>query len=160
MKLSRESEYGLAGLIYLARQRPGTVLAVKTVAAAQALPGTFLAKTFSRLARHGVLRSHHGRRRGYELARNPREISVREILEDIEGPDLFARCIFSSEGCSEQRPCLLHESWKAIRPRVAESLAALTLAGCADGRTAPITLSQTADRPSFERSSNGEGDSC
>src|SRR5579872_1204502 len=131
MKLSRESEYGLAGLIYLARQVPGTMLAVKAVAEAEALPGMFLAKTFSRLARHGVLRSQRGRRRGYELARSPREISVREILEGIEGPGLFERCIFWSDGCSERRPCMLHEAWKAVRPRFRDLLTETTLADCA-----------------------------
>jgi len=132
VKLSRESEYGLAGLVHLARQHPGTVLAVKTIAAAEALPAMFLAKTFSRLARHGILRSHRGRRRGYELARSPREISVREILEGIEGPSLFAHCIFWSKECSEERPCPLHETWKVIRPQVKDLLSGMTLADCAD----------------------------
>jgi Rrf2 family protein len=144
MKLSRESEYGLAGMIHLARQRPGTVLAVKAVADAQALPRMFLAKTFSRLARHGVLRSHRGQRRGYELARSSREISVRDILEGIEGLDLFARCLFGSNGCSDERPCLLHETWKAVRPQVEERLAAMTLADCAGDPSADVVASQFA----------------
>ncbi|MHB8731146.1 MAG: RrF2 family transcriptional regulator [bacterium] len=135
MKLSRESEYGLAGLVYLARQHPGTVLVVKTIAAAEALPAMFLAKTFNRLARHGILRSHRGRRRGYELARGPREISVRQILEGIEGPDLFAHCIFWSKRCSEERPCPLHETWENIRPQVKDLLSGMTLADCADRPT-------------------------
>jgi Rrf2 family protein len=142
MKLSRESQYGLAGMIYLARQGPGAVLAVKTVAAAQALPGTFLAKTFSRLARSGLLRSHRGRRRGYELARNPREISIRAILEGIEGSDLFARCIFWGNGCSDERPCLLHETWKVIRPQVKDALSEMTLADCAADRSSPTAALQ------------------
>jgi Rrf2 family protein len=131
MKLSRESKYGMAGMIYLARQHPGAVIAVKTVAGAEALPPTFLAKTFSRLAREGLLRSHRGRRRGYELARSPRDISVRDILEGIEGRDLFERCIFWSDRCSEQASCPLHETWKAVRPRLADLLSGVTLADCA-----------------------------
>lgn len=131
MKLSRESEYGLAGLAYLARQRPGTVLAVKAVAAAQALPAMFLAKTFNRLARHGILRSYRGRQRGYELARSPREITVCEVLEGIEGPDLFTRCVFWSKNCSEERPCPLHDIWKVIRPQAKAMLSRMTLADCA-----------------------------
>ena len=143
MKLSRESEYGLAGLVYLARQRPGTVLAVKAVAAAEALPVMFLAKTFNRLARHGILRSHRGRQRGYELARHAREITVQEVLEGIDGPDLFLRCIFSSRHCSEERPCPLHHTWTIVRPQVKESLSGTTLADCA-GRTLHDTTSELA----------------
>lgn len=139
MKLSRESEYGLAGLVYLARQRPGTVLAVRAVAAAQALPTMFLAKTFSRLARHGILRSHRGRQRGYELARRPQEITVREVLEGIEGPDLFTHCIFWSKDCSEERPCPLHDAWKVIRPQAEEMLSGMTLADCARSAAHDVT---------------------
>lgn len=131
MKLNRESEYGLAGMTYLARQRPGTVLTVRAVADAQTVPRMFLAKTFRKLARHGVLRSHRGRQRGYALARAPREINVREILEGIEGRDLFARCIFWSDACSEDRPCMLHGTWKSVRPQVVELMAGITLADLA-----------------------------
>jgi Rrf2 family protein len=147
MKLSRESEYGLAGLLYLARHRPGTVLAVRAVAEAQALPRMFLAKTFSRLARHGLLRSHRGRRRGYELARSPREISVREILESIEGRDLFERCIFWGTGCSERRPCLLHDTWKMVRPQLRDRLTTMTLADAAGDPTPVVPASSFAERP-------------
>jgi Rrf2 family transcriptional regulator, iron-sulfur cluster assembly transcription factor len=134
MKLSRESKYGLAGLVSLARRPQGAVLTATAVAEAESLPATFLAKTFSRLARRGILRSHRGGRRGYELARSPREISVREILEAIEGPDLFERCIFWSDGCSERRPCQLHEAWKSIRPLWRDMLGGTTLADCAADR--------------------------
>ncbi|HET7263976.1 MAG TPA: Rrf2 family transcriptional regulator [bacterium] len=144
MKLSRESEYGLVGLVYLARQRAGTVMAVKAIAAAEALPAMFLAKTFSRLARHGILRSYRGRRRGYQLARSAREISVREILEGIEGPDLFTHCVFWSKSCSEERPCALHETWKAIRPQARDLASKMTLADCAEDRASHAEVSPVA----------------
>jgi len=141
MRLSRESEYGLAGVIYLAGQRPGAVLTVKAVADAEAMPRMFLAKTFARLARHGILRSYRGRRRGYELARRPQQINVREVLEGIEGPDLFARCIFRSGQCSDRQPCVLHAKWAAVRPQLEALLAATTLADCARDGGAPSPAS-------------------
>ena len=133
MKLSRESEYGLAGLIYLARQRPPAVVTVRAIADAQALPRMFLAKTFRKLAQHGVLRSHRGRQRGYELAKAPQEISVREILEGIEGMDLFERCVFWSNACTPDQPCLLHQTWKMIRPQIMDLMARITLADLVRG---------------------------
>ena len=44
-----------------------------------------------------------------------REVSVKEALEAIEGPDLFQRCIFWSDACSDSNPCLLHETWKVVK---------------------------------------------
>ena len=48
MKLSRESEYGIQGLIHLAQQPPGTVMQLATIAEAQGLPQSFLAKIFQK----------------------------------------------------------------------------------------------------------------
>lgn len=154
MKLSRESEYGLAALVHLARQRPRTVLPVKAIADAEALPPMFLAKTFRKLARHGILRSYRGRRRGYELARSPRAIGVREILEGIEGMDLFTRCIFWSNACSEEHPCLLHDAWTVVRPQAMDLMAQTTLADLAHGQLGrrPRRGGAEATRPSAQAS--------
>ncbi|HXX38056.1 MAG TPA: Rrf2 family transcriptional regulator [bacterium] len=137
MKLSRESEYGLAGLVHLARLRPGTIVQLKDIARAQALPRMFLAKTFRKLTHHGVLVSYRGRRRGYALAHPSSQISVRDILEGIEGRDILARCIFWSNQCSDDHPCLLHSTWKSVRPGLTEMLERLTLDDIARSRGAP-----------------------
>ncbi|HYM69928.1 MAG TPA: Rrf2 family transcriptional regulator [bacterium] len=127
MKLSRESEYGLAGLVRLAQLQPGAIVQLKDIARAQALPQMFLAKTFRKLTLYGVLISYRGRRRGYALARPPKQITVREIVESIEGRDILRRCIFWSNQCSDDHPCLLHPMWQAMRPQMTEALERLTL---------------------------------
>lgn len=131
MHLSRESEYGLKAMIYLAQQPPATVLTLHQIAEAKDLPVGFLAKTLQKLARHGLLQSFRGRRRGYSLARDPSQIRVRELLEAIEGPDLTQRCIFWGRRCGDSNPCLLHAGWREIKPRLAEFLETMTLASLA-----------------------------
>ena len=69
MKLSKESQYGLTGVLALAELPAGSVLSVAEIAAATGLAQPFLAKVFQRLARGGVLQSHRGRSQGYALAR-------------------------------------------------------------------------------------------
>jgi len=128
MHLSRESEYGLKAMIYLAQQPPATVLTLHQIAEAKDLPVGFLAKTLQKLARHGLLQSFRGRRRGYSLARDPSEIRLRELLEAIEGPDLFHRCLFWGHRCGDTNPCLLHPGWREIKPYLIEFLEGMTLA--------------------------------
>lgn len=127
MRFSRESEYGLAGLRVLARQPAGTIMLLRDIAAAGALPERFLAKIFHKLVRHRVVRSHRGAVRGYSLARAPAAISLREVLEAIEGPGLFDRCVFWPAPCSQPELCCLHEQWAAIRPTFAQALQTTTL---------------------------------
>lgn len=132
MHLSRQSEYGLRAMVYLAQLPPATVLTVNQIAKARDLPVGFLAKIFQRLVRHGLLQSFRGHRRGYSLARAPSEVRLRELLEALEGPDIFQRCFFWGRSCGDSNPCLLHAGWREIKPQLTDFLEAVTLANLAE----------------------------
>ncbi len=108
MKLSRESDYGLRGLAALARRPMDQVTMLAEIAKSEGLPYSFLSKIFQKLAQHQIVIAHRGARRGYALARPPAGISVREVLEAIEGSDLAERCLIWDRECSPVRRCLLH----------------------------------------------------
>lgn len=128
MQLSRESEYGLKALIYLAQQPPATVLTLHQIAQASDLPVGFLAKTFQKLVRHGLVQSFRGRQRGYCLARDASEVPLRKLLEAIEGPDLFERCLFWGRRCGRASPCVLHGGWQEAKPHLMAFFEDTTLA--------------------------------
>jgi Rrf2 family iron-sulfur cluster assembly transcriptional regulator len=127
MRLSRESEYGLEGLKVLARQPAGEVMLLQDIATAGKLPERFLAKIFQKLSRRGVALSHRGAVRGYSLARPAGAITLREILEAIEGQGLFDRCVFRPAHCSPRRPCSLHDRWVTLKPKLERMLETTTL---------------------------------
>lgn len=127
MRLSRESEYGLSALIFLARHPRQSILPIREIARATGLPQSFLAKIFRKLAQHGLVRSFRGVRPGYSLTRPPKQVKVRELLDAIEGPDLFQRCIFWSNRCDGSHPCPLHRGWNKIKPGLVGFLEHTTL---------------------------------
>ena len=135
--LSRESEYGLEGLIVLARQPRGKVMLLQEIAQARRLPPGFLARIFQKLKRHNLVSSHRGAVRGYSLARLPSKISLREIFEAIEGPDLFGRCIFRPRLCEEHNPCSLHADWVRMRKELRSATQETTLKHVAWRRRVP-----------------------
>jgi Rrf2 family protein len=137
MKLSRESRYGLEALVHLAGRGPEAVVEAGRLAEEERLPASFVAKILATLARHGIVRSHRGRQRGYSLARPPAQIPVLEVLEAIEGPGLFDRCIFWSDGCADEAPCLLHDTWKTVKPVMASLLSHITIDELAHGQPLP-----------------------
>lgn len=75
MKLSRETEYGLTGLVHLVQQPEGTVMRP--------------AEIFQKLTQYGLVRSLRGTTRGYTLNKPADDISFREVLELREGPGLL-----------------------------------------------------------------------
>lgn len=127
MKLNRQSRYGLEALAFLARLPAGTIVPLREIAEAQALPVSFLSKIFQRLLHHGIVLSYRGKRRGYALAKPPEALSLRHILEAIEGPDIFRRCVLWNQHCEEESPCPLHVYWQEVRGPLLRALEQATL---------------------------------
>jgi Rrf2 family iron-sulfur cluster assembly transcriptional regulator len=135
--LSRESQYGLEGLIVLARQPRGKVMLLQQVAQAGHLPAGFLARTLQKLRRHNLVASHRGAIRGYALAKPAHQITLREIFEAIEGPTVFRRCICSSRRSGESNCCRLHDDWAPLAARLLEVMEGTTLAQVASREPTP-----------------------
>lgn len=140
MRLSQASEYGLEGMIVLARRPGGAVLRLDEIASEGRLPAGFLTQIFQKLRRHQLVTSHRGAVRGYSLARSPDRISLMEIFEAIEGPEIFARCVFWSGHCNDSGPCRLHRWWVPLKPAFREMLERTTLEAVAAGSEMPLSL--------------------
>lgn len=151
MRLSRETEYALQGLVFLARQGDGTVVQLADIASALKISAAFLSKIFQKLARFGLLRSHRGSLRGYSLGRAADEIGLREILDATEGPDLFDRCAFWHDTCGRDgNLCSLHELWKESRIQLQQEVETLSLADLARQQDSEITRRRHPTVPDTE----------
>ncbi len=131
MRLTRETEYALLGLRALARRPRGASVTIDEVATAEDLPRSFLAKIFHKLSRHGILESSRGPGRGFTLIRAPESVSSLEVIEAVEGPDYLDRCVFWSGRCGTV-PCVLHQRFLTLKPRILSVLKETTLAELTD----------------------------
>jgi len=86
MHLNRGVEYGIEGLTYLARAGGNRSTLLREVSRATSIPETFLSKIFQRLVRSGLVRSRRGFRGGFLLARPASQITLREVIEALQGP--------------------------------------------------------------------------
>ncbi len=127
MHLTRESEYALRGLAFLASCPPGAVVSLRDIAAGQDLPTTFLAKIFQKLTRHGFVTAQRGRGRGYFLSVPAHSITLRQILEAIEGPRLHHQCLLWPGDCRDEQPCPLHHRLRKFVPELQWILDHITL---------------------------------
>jgi Rrf2 family protein len=86
MLLTRKAWYGLIAVKHLAEQQPReNSFSAKDLADLYGLPQEALAKILQRLARAGLLLSHHGIRGGYKLVRDPHQVSVLDVIKASEG---------------------------------------------------------------------------
>ena len=73
---------------------------IKKIAEMHNLTDTYLSKIFSKLRKSGIVRSTPGIKGGYELAKNPEDISFWDVIEAIEGSSYFFQCAeISSLSC-------------------------------------------------------------
>lgn len=128
MKFGKESRYAIEGLIVLANHPFGTPMQLRDIAVAARTPPDFLAKIFQKLKRENIVISSRGAVRGYALAHRPAAIKLTDIFAAVEGGDVFERCVFWSDRCSDRLSCPIHFEWKKIRRAIVGSIRKITLA--------------------------------
>lgn len=109
MQFTKAEEYGMLGVLYLADKDNSSVTPLSEISEAKEIPEKFLAKIFQSLSRSGIVRSHRGVRGGFTLAKRPEEITVKEVLESIQGPYHLIKCITDTEVCNKSDFCALRE---------------------------------------------------
>jgi FeS assembly SUF system regulator len=128
LRLSKLSDYAIVMLAHLARSAHVCVHPATSIADATSIPLPTVAKILKTLAREGLLISTRGAHGGYGLARDPRTISVVDVLEAMEGPFALTGCSHhGTVACAEEGHCSLPAHWPAINAAVREALGQVTL---------------------------------
>lgn len=103
MKMSEGVEWTAHACVLLAALPKGVGLPANALAEFHALAPAYMAKHMQALARAGVVESVRGAGGGYRLARAPRDISLWDIVEAIEGVEPAFRCV----EIRQQGPCVV-----------------------------------------------------
>ena len=143
MKLTRGGEYGIRGVLYLAQQNDGKVSMLSAIAKAQDVPPRFLAKIFQALAKAGVVKSHRGAKGGFSLARPSSEISIKDVIEAVEGPINLNVCLIGPGECNRDTTCTMHAVWEEAQEKMMGVLAQADFANLAksNGRAEVVPIS-------------------
>ena len=142
MKLTRGGEYGIRGVLYLAQQDYGKVNMLSAIAKAQDVPPRFLAKIFQALAKAGIVKSHRGAKGGFSLGREAEEVTIKDVIEAIEGPIHLNVCLMGPGECSRDKVCPIHKVWEEAQEKMMGVLSRANFAELAKAeRQAHLTIS-------------------
>ena len=111
MQITRQADYALRAMLYLARLGPNQRASTSQIAEFQQIPPSFLAKIISQLSIARLIHTARGARGGVTLAREPKEISLLDVVEAIDGPIMLNECIGDPSICSFGDNCPIHEVW-------------------------------------------------
>ncbi len=137
MKITQEADYALRMMYRLAEQQAAGVgvVGAATLADDVAVPTRFGLKILHKLAEAGLVKTSRGTAGGYSLNADPADLTVRRIIEAIDGPITLNRCVGDGYDCGnnpDKSACRLHHVFDALNAQVTERLDRLTLAMLTD----------------------------
>lgn len=136
LQLTRGREYAVRAMTYLARFPEGHVAALHEIGRAQDIPESFLAKILQSLVHAGLAVSRRGAHGGFALARPAAEITLRDVVEAVDGPIALNQCVLWPEDCPRSRECEVHRTWVRAQDQVMGVLGTVTLQSLAPAAVA------------------------
>jgi len=128
MQFTKAEGYGVLGVMYLSAKKRAVITPLSEISETEDIPEKFLAKIFQSLSRAGLVRSHRGVRGGFSFAKDPNKVSIKEVLEAIQGPYHLMRCIPDPEVCEKGSFCALRELLVISEKRLVSTFEEYTLA--------------------------------
>lgn len=127
MRLSTKGRYGLRAVVDLAMYSKDEAVSISSIAARQNLSESYLEQLIAKLKKAGLVNSIRGINGGYILAKEPKEISVGDILRALEGDLAVVECPDSDSECAKFDSCVTKYVWKRINDSINTVVDGMTL---------------------------------
>ncbi|MBU1864099.1 MAG: Rrf2 family transcriptional regulator [Candidatus Omnitrophica bacterium] len=126
MRMTKACEYGLQGVLHLAMQPAGKTTLLSEISKERVIPYSFLGKIFRHLVKAGIVKSLRGVHGGFVLGRSPKKITMKDVVESVEGDIAFSNCSSNTNGCERIAYCSMATSWRKAHQRALEVLENVT----------------------------------
>lgn len=129
MRITHAADYAIRLTYCLAIHN--TVMGTKAIAEETGVSLRFALKILQKLVQSGIVVSFQGKKGGYKLNRAPRDISIGEIVEIIDGPVEINHCLSECFDCTrigdKKTECGFHQAFQSVNAAIRQQLYALTL---------------------------------
>lgn len=108
--ISQKAKYAFRALFELARQGKERPLLISEIALRRNIPKKFLEQILLDLKRHGIVHSRRGKHGGYNLLKEPSEVTITQVMRIVDGPIAPLPCLSRTayrrcEDCSDEAAC-------------------------------------------------------
>ena len=126
LRISKLTDYGTVVLAHLAID-PVSVCSAADVAQATGIAVPTVSKLLKSLARADLVTSTRGANGGYQLARDPRDISAASVIDALEGPVSITECSATDSHCDYESVCNVGNAWQRINIAIRRALEDISL---------------------------------
>jgi Rrf2 family protein len=130
--LSNSCRYGIRAIIYIASKQQGDrKTGIRQISKDLDLPTPFLAKILQQLAKQKILKSLKGPHGGFSLLKDPKKMSMLDIVKIIDGEEVFTNCLIHNGTCTcvdkRKDPCPLHDDYAKVRSELIDLFSSTTV---------------------------------
>lgn len=135
MRITQEADYALRVVLFLANLGYGEKIDAKTISEREVIPLRFLLKLLRKLTNSGILISYRGVNGGYSLNREPKYITLKDVVEAIDGPIYVNRCLYDKEFCTAKRNgrCPVHNALSKVQQSINKELEKINFESLVNG---------------------------
>ena len=128
MKISTKGRYGLRILLDIALYRVGDKpRMIREIANNQEISEKYISRLIIELRKAGMVKSIRGSKGGYRISREPKEITLLDVVEVMEGPVSIVDCVSARDCCPRIASCVTREIWTELNNQIREALQKITL---------------------------------
>lgn len=127
LRLSTKGQYGVRAMFEIALGYPERPVTIKEISDNQDVSVSYLEQILNKLRKAGLITSKKGPGGGYTLTVPPEDISIADILTELEGPLAITSCLDPSEGCMRVDKCVSHLLWKELGHQIERFLKTIKL---------------------------------
>ena len=149
MKLSTKTRYAMRFMVFLARNYGQGPIPMKEIAQSEGISKKYLEQVVSPLTSAGLLSVKRGQAGGFTLSRDPKEISLADVMSVSEDGLELIDCLAGFSACDNQDRCISKSIWGGLRDVILDYLNNKSLAdvieetsqGCPEIKLPEIKLS-------------------
>jgi Rrf2 family protein len=143
LKINRQTDYAVRIILALAKQGEGARLSSSEIQRDMLIPPALMPRIVSLLARAGLVNTFPGREGGLMLPRPAAQITLKDVVEVVEGPILLSDCLQVQEedDCPFKSNCPVSSKWGRVQVAMLRELAAVTFESLAqEALSVPVKL--------------------
>ena len=118
MKISTKGRYGTRAMVDIGNNYGKGPVSLRELAERQGISMKYMEQIVPLLKTSGLVRSTRGARGGYVLSRTPKEISLRDIIQALEGSWSLVDCLDDEGLCTRAQKCVTYEIWNDLNKAI------------------------------------------
>ena len=141
MRMTTCGRYGLRAILRLVVLDKGKPIPIRELSSIESISPEFLEQIFFRLRKSGIIKSTRGPGGGFQMNRDPTEVTVKDIFDAAGEEIAFTRCTMDDcqrAPCTRENPCLAYDMWAETVDHINEYFKSITIQDILDKKSAAV----------------------